>query len=112
MVITTRDSENSILPLYNISNSDHHQQSISILSPISNNSNLASESSSQQIITNDVEESEVLQKNNLLQSFRALFNNGDILGQQEPIDAYILPRTDAHSVYTLILRDFIFNFLF
>uniref|UniRef100_A0A915LY57 Aminopeptidase n=1 Tax=Meloidogyne javanica TaxID=6303 RepID=A0A915LY57_MELJA len=54
---------------------------------------------------NETQEEIVLQKNNLLQKLRDLFKNEEILGQKEHIDAYILPRTDAHNNEYINERD-------
>jgi hypothetical protein len=37
-------------------------------------------------------------KDERLKFIRALFDNVEILDQKQPIQAYILPRTDAHNV--------------
>ena len=77
----------------------------SVVSPSENphqlNGNLIETPTTQQTITTTTEEIKeeiVLQKNNLLQKLRDLFKNEEILGQKEHINAYILPRTDAHNV--------------
>uniref|UniRef100_A0A1I8BRX5 AMP_N domain-containing protein n=1 Tax=Meloidogyne hapla TaxID=6305 RepID=A0A1I8BRX5_MELHA len=77
--------------------SNNNQQQLNnnlIISPIISKNN-----SQQQLIKEVV----VLQKNNLLQTFRDLFKNNEILDQ--PIDAYILPRTDAHNNEYISERD-------
>nr|CAD2183748.1 unnamed protein product [Meloidogyne enterolobii] len=84
----------------------------SVVSPSENphqlNGNLIETPTTQQTITTTTEEIKeeiVLQKNNLLQKLRDLFKNEEILGQKEHINAYILPRTDAHNNEYINERD-------
>uniref|UniRef100_A0A914L802 Creatinase N-terminal domain-containing protein n=1 Tax=Meloidogyne incognita TaxID=6306 RepID=A0A914L802_MELIC len=93
MATTTIEDENSVLS----SSENPHQL----------NGNLT-ETPTQQTITTtteEIKEEVVLQKNNLLQKLRELFKNEEILGQKEHIDAYILPRTDAHNNEYINERD-------
>lgn len=38
------------------------------------------------------------EKERPLQHFRSLFDRPDVLRMKEPIDCYVLPRTDSHKV--------------